>query len=177
MLTFRLNLISVCLHEFSEGEMKFHFCLFDRNEIRTEMSFISGQSCKRCKSFLLTPKCQSFISDEMKLSCKLRLCYPIYRILFLQGFGQWQSPRTFSILILWIGVGKETIVAWNRFGWLSLRLLNHATNLVKCNCKTNCAKRCKCKKQGMNCTELCGCGGGCNWKFINLVLSLELKCS
>ena len=34
--------------------------------------------------------------------------------------------------------------------------------LIKCNCRTNCMKRCFCKKQNLKCTELCGCCGGCD---------------
>ena len=32
--------------------------------------------------------------------------------------------------------------------------------LIKCNCSTNHTKRCRCKKQNLKCTELCGCSGG-----------------
>ena len=33
--------------------------------------------------------------------------------------------------------------------------------LVKCGCKKACSGRCKCKKAGFVCTELCFCSGGC----------------
>eukprot|EP00111_Clytia_hemisphaerica_P022859 TCONS_00067280-protein len=31
--------------------------------------------------------------------------------------------------------------------------------LIKCGCKKMCGARCKCKKAGLSCTELCQCGG------------------
>ena len=31
-------------------------------------------------------------------------------------------------------------------------------DLTVCNCKTNCStNRCKCRKNGLNCSEMCGC--------------------
>ena len=33
--------------------------------------------------------------------------------------------------------------------------------LVKCGCKKSCTNRCKCKRGGFKCTELCYCSGGC----------------
>ena len=34
--------------------------------------------------------------------------------------------------------------------------------LIKCNCRTNCMKRCRCKSQSLKFTKLCGCSGGCD---------------
>jgi hypothetical protein len=34
-------------------------------------------------------------------------------------------------------------------------------DLLKCNCKSNCAKKFRCRKAGMDCIELCSCGGNC----------------
>lgn len=33
--------------------------------------------------------------------------------------------------------------------------------LIKCNCKSACSGRCKCRQQSLHCTELCQCGGEC----------------
>ena len=33
--------------------------------------------------------------------------------------------------------------------------------LIKCSCKTKCSGRCKCRKAGLSCTELCICTVGC----------------
>lgn len=46
--------------------------------------------------------------------------------------------------------------------WMTLPEASKACfELVKCSCKTKCSARCRCKKQSLPCTELCGCGGGC----------------
>ena len=36
------------------------------------------------------------------------------------------------------------------------------TELIKCNCRANCMKRCHCKKQNLKCTELRGCNAKCD---------------
>jgi len=33
--------------------------------------------------------------------------------------------------------------------------------LVSCQCKKGCVKRCRCKKAGLQCTALCACEGEC----------------
>ena len=39
--------------------------------------------------------------------------------------------------------------------------------LDKCGCKQKCSERCKCKKHGLPCTELCSCSGGCmDWEWL-----------
>ena len=46
--------------------------------------------------------------------------------------------------------------------WTSLNEASKACMvLVKCGCKQKCSKRCKCKKHGLPCTDLCLCSGGC----------------
>ena len=54
--------------------------------------------------------------------------------------------------------------------------------LVKCNCKKGCSKRCSCRKVSLNCTEICGCSDfectNCNISLSNskniIVLYLKL---
>ena len=62
-----------CLHDISVPTMRFHFCHFDRSEIRGAMSFITGCSCKHYKTFLSKANHQNFISPRNELSCKRRL--------------------------------------------------------------------------------------------------------
>ena len=55
------------------------------------------------------------------------------------------------------------------FGWKGLspvwmtvaEAAKSCQELVKCGCKKVCSGRCKCKKGGFKCTELCQCSGGC----------------
>ena len=47
--------------------------------------------------------------------------------------------------------------------WMTLREASKACfELVKCGCKIKCSTRCRCKQHSLPCTELCGCGGGCD---------------
>ena len=39
---------------------------------------------------------------------------------------------------------------------------NSCRKIIKCGCKTNCTRQCKCKKYQLRCTELCRCTGNCN---------------
>ena len=46
--------------------------------------------------------------------------------------------------------------------WLTIPPVSKScSELVKCGCKTSCRGRCKCKKSGFVCTELCACNGNC----------------
>jgi hypothetical protein len=36
----------------------------------------------------------------------------------------------------------------------------HCTELLRCMCKTEC-KNCRCKRNKLACTQLCGCDGKC----------------
>ena len=39
---------------------------------------------------------------------------------------------------------------------------SHCSELVCCSCKSGCSKSCKCRKNGLRCTKLCGCDGTCS---------------
>ena len=46
--------------------------------------------------------------------------------------------------------------------WTTLPEVSHVcSQLIKCGCKQTCTGRCKCKRNDLNCTDLCTCQGGC----------------
>ena len=46
--------------------------------------------------------------------------------------------------------------------WTELEEISAACKvLTKCGCKKACRGRCKCRQQGLECTELCACSGQC----------------
>ena len=58
----------------------------------------------------------------------------------------------------WTKVDQTWIPKWSCLPKASKGCLE----LLKCGCKTNCQKRCKCKKANLSCTQLCFCAGQCN---------------
>ena len=59
--------------------------------------------------------------------------------------------------------GMEIKRKGNKPIWTTLAEVSQACKeLIKCNCRTNCMKRCRCKSQSLKFTKLCGCSGGCD---------------
>ena len=58
----------------------------------------------------------------------------------------------------WI-VGEKTMTPR---GMTIAEASNSCRKIIKCGCKTNCTRQCKCKKYQLRCTELCRCTGNCN---------------
>lgn len=55
----------------------------------------------------------------------------------------------------------EEVNEWRPF-WTTLPEASEVCyELIKCGCKKACGGKCKCKKNALKCTELCGCQGGC----------------
>ena len=58
----------------------------------------------------------------------------------------------------WI-VGEKTLTP----GWMTIAEASKSCReLIKCGCKTNCTRQCKCKKYQIRYTELCRCTENCN---------------
>ena len=69
-----------------------------------------------------------------------------------------KNTGNWSQRVGWI-VGEKTITPT----WMTIAEASKSCReLIKCGCKTNCTRQCKCKKYQLRCTELCRCAGNCN---------------
>ena len=67
-------------------------------------------------------------------------------------------------------VGEPNIPSLDLWGWERAKddfpwiaeAAKGCQELLKCGCKKDCTKRCKCVKANLPCTQLCFCSGQCN---------------
>ncbi len=52
---------------------------------------------------------------------------------------------------------------------------SNCTELLTCNCKTGCNRRCTCKHMKMPCTEACGCAQQCLNPFLTLTCMIQIQ--
>ena len=86
--------------------------------------------------------------------------------------AKWHSYRTYFAVQEWLG--NTAHLDPLKWGWQmsdnSLQPIfndkeaapSHILRMISCGCKTGCGKRCRCRKSGLNCTEMCSSCAGFN---------------
>ena len=88
----------------------------------------------------------------------------ISRAVYQAGFVWWQSLELHQVLPNPSKGGWKIVNNSNQPIWMKLNEVSKAlTELKKCKCMKNCSQRCTCKQYNLLCTELCQCGGQCEF--------------
>jgi hypothetical protein len=92
------------------------------------------------------------------------LCQHMLRAVYQAGFVWRQSLELHQVLPNPSKWGWKIVNNSYQPIWMKLNEVSQAlTELKKCKCMKNCSQRCTCKQYNLRCTELCQCGGQCEF--------------
>ena len=165
MVTDTFSRLSTVSTEISDEDLamiqRFVILLYDRSS--------SCDNVNSARRFLFTKKGRSIDNCPPTLNA---LMQHIYRAIYQSSI--WRNAQ----------ILQHAEADVSNYGWIVTDNIASPTwmtipeaakscqELIKCGCKKICSGRCKCKKGGFKCTELCQCGGGCTntaWHLLRVI--------